>query len=88
MRVCCAGRGDKPREYSEQVPGVKQDLPKCSCEREKEEAAGRGQGGGVQSKFWGLRSMARPGSSSDPGGTLPKQHKTPGVCVTSQGFEG
>lgn len=53
------GEGDKPRDCSEQVPGVKQDLPKRSCEREKEEAAGRGQGGGVQSKFWGLTSVAQ-----------------------------
>lgn len=28
-------------------------------------------------KGWGLRSVARPGPSSDPGGILPKQHKTP-----------
>lgn len=39
-------------------------------------------------KGWGLRSVARPGPSSDPGGTLPKQHKTPQSVVNSQGSEG
>lgn len=81
------GVGDKPRGCSEPIPGAKQDLLKCSCEREKEEAAGRGQGGGVQSKFWGLRSVARPGLSSDTGGTLPKQHKIPQSAVSSQGCQ-
>lgn len=93
MRVCCAGRADKPRgcpeqgDLSQHVPGAKQDPPKCSCEQEKEEAAGgdteelsRELPMGVH-KGWGLRSVARPGPSSHPGGTLPKLHKTPVLVV-------
>lgn len=88
MRVCCAGTGGQTPWLLRASSRGKAGSSKVQLWKRKGGSSRQGQGGGVQSKFWGLSSVARPGPSSDPGGTLPKQHKIPQNVVTSQGFQG